>query len=174
MTSPAEFGELLRSLSTSQSSARENLVEHMFLAECLQESWFRRRESLEVARAEVDAGGYDLILRSAGVTRYVQLKASWKSSRTSRQTVNANLQELNGGCIIWVVCEVDEETGRADLTYLWREGANLGNRVGRHTRGAKSERPNTRVLSKREFEHLESTAELLDRLFRSRRKKRAA
>ena len=165
MTASEGFREWLRSMSTSQSRAVENLIEHAFLADCLQESWFRRREELEVARADVDASGYYLILHSRGVTRHVQLKASRKGGRTNRQTVNARLQQRRGGCVVWVIYDVDEETGRTDLQYLWKEASDLPDRVGRHTRGAKAARPNTRVLTRGSFERLGSVSELLDRLF---------
>lgn len=143
----------------------ENLIEHMFLAECLQESWFGREEPLEVSRAEVDRGGYDVVLRSKGVTRYVQLKASRRDGRTNRQTVNARLQAMDGGCIVWILYEVDDVTRRAKMQFLWREASDLPERIGRHTRGERGPRPNMRVLTRGSFERLTSMSDLVDRLF---------
>ena len=154
----------LKAVSSQESHTVEKLIEHLFLAEVLQECWFRRRQLVEVLRAEVDAAGYDLILESRGVIRHVQLKASRKGARTSRQTINTRLQERQGGCIVWVFYSVQAEDCRAQLTYRWREAASLPERRGRHSRGGK-ERENTRVILKGEFEMVPDTASLVDRLF---------
>ena len=165
MTQSAQFRDWLRFIGTAHSRAVENLIEHVFLAECLQESWFRRQQELEVARADVDASGYDLILHSRGVTRLVQLKASRKGGKTNRKLINARLQDRPGGCIVWLIYDVDEATGDTALEYLWKEASDLPDRVGRHTRGTKATRPNTRVLTRGSFERLGGVSELLDRLF---------
>jgi len=159
-----ELDAWLMQVGSQESHTVEKLIEHLFLAEILQECWFRRRQLVEVLRAEVDTAGYDLILESRGVIRHVQLKASRKGARTSRQTINARLQERAGGCIVWVFYWVEAETGRAQLTYRWREARNLPERRGRHTRG-RGERENTRVVTKGEFEAVPDAAALVDRLF---------
>src|SRR5438309_11941681 len=102
MTKGQDLDECLRAVASREPNTVEKLIEHLFLAELLQECWFRRRRLVEVLRAEVDAAGYDLILESEGVIRHVQLKASRKGARTSRQTINARLQNRQGGCIVWV------------------------------------------------------------------------
>lgn len=159
-----ELDAWLKSVGAQESHTVEKLIEHLFLAEVLQECWFRRRRLVEVLRAEVDAAGYDLVLESEGVIRHVQLKASRKGARTSRQTINARLQERQGGCIVWVFYGVQVVTGRAQLTYRWREASDLPERRGRHTRGGR-ERENTRIIRKGEFEAVQDTAALVDRLF---------
>ena len=42
----------------SESSARENLIEHVFLGELLRGLWRKDVRDLEVLRPEVDSGGY--------------------------------------------------------------------------------------------------------------------
>ena len=44
----------------AESSARENLIEHVFLGELLRGLWRRNVRDLEVLRPEVDSSGYDL------------------------------------------------------------------------------------------------------------------
>jgi hypothetical protein len=56
---PAHFAE---------SSARENLIEHVFLGELLRGLWRKNVRDLEVLRPEVDSGGYDLALEFRGLT----------------------------------------------------------------------------------------------------------
>jgi hypothetical protein len=46
----------------AESSARENLIEHVFLGELLRGLWRKNVRDLEVLRPEVDSGGYDLAL----------------------------------------------------------------------------------------------------------------
>src|SRR6266446_4097526 len=55
-TDPAHYAE---------SSARENLIEHVFLGELLRGLWRKNVRDLEVLRPEVDNGGYD----RAGIQR---------------------------------------------------------------------------------------------------------
>src|ERR1700690_1246615 len=43
-----------------ESSARENLIEHVFLGELLRGLWRKNVRDLEVLRPEVDSGGSDL------------------------------------------------------------------------------------------------------------------
>jgi hypothetical protein len=74
-----------------ESKTVKKLIEHIFLSELLQECWFRRRQIIEVLRAEVDAAGYDLVLEAGGTIRHVQLKASRNGARTARQTINSML-----------------------------------------------------------------------------------
>lgn len=158
--------EWLRVVGYQESKTVEKLIEHIFLAEVLQECWFRRRRVVEVLRAEVDAAGYDLVLEAGGTIRHVQLKASRKGSRTARQTINSKLQDREGGCVVWVYYAVDKDTCRARLTYRWRdvEVEGLPDTVGRHTRGGKK-RPKMRVVPRGGFAPVADTSALVDLLF---------
>ena len=160
--------------SSRWSTLRESLVEHMFLAEILQEAWFVREQQVEVLKAEVDAFGYDLVVECNGILRHVQLKASEDIGRTSRQTINTTLESKKGACIVWIVLKRISETNRLEMTYLFFGGANpyspmpsLGEVVGVNPR-SKTERPNTRVLRKNQFERISTTSELLNRMFGKR------
>jgi hypothetical protein len=80
---------------SGMSHYRENLLEHVFIAEVLQ-ACARRRRKVEVLRAEVDDAGYDLVLESNGVIRHIQLKSRSGKNRNPL-VVNENLQEHVGG-----------------------------------------------------------------------------
>jgi hypothetical protein len=165
--SPTEaLDDWLRVVGYRESKTVEKLMEHIFLAEILQECWFRRRQVVEVLRAEVDAAGYDLVLEAGGVIRHVQLKASRKGARTARQTINSKLQDREGGCVVWVFYAVDELTHRAKLTYRWRDVAieGLPDTLGRYTRRGK-ERPKMRLVLRGGFRPVAETSELVDLLF---------
>jgi hypothetical protein len=79
---------------SQNSHAYENLVEHLFLADLLRHMWYDRGEVVEVAKAQVDSWGYDLVLTAQGKTRHVQLKTSVPAS------VNELLVNREGGCIV--------------------------------------------------------------------------
>lgn len=160
----------LRDASYLHSSSREALIEHVFVAEVLQEAWFAREQLVDVLRSEVDAAGYDLVFECGGALRHVQLKASDTGGKTSRQTINTRLMEKPSGCVVWVVYRERIADHRLDLSYLWF-GANpgeplpdLGQLVGRNTR-SKTPRPGTRIVPRARFERVASTAQLVERLF---------
>jgi hypothetical protein len=156
----------------AHSSSRENLLEHVFIAEVLQETWFAREQIIEVLRAEVDAGGYDLVFECGPIVRHIQLKASEKHAATSQQTINTRHADNPSACIVWLLYEERQDAPRIDLSYLWFGSAAgeplpaLGNIVGRNPR-SKTERPNTRVLKRSKFEIVPTTAALVELLFGS-------
>jgi hypothetical protein len=160
------FEDWLRRAGYEESRTVEKLMEHLFLAEVLQECWFRRRQVVEVLHAEVDAAGYDIVLEAGGQTRHVQLKASHQRARTAKQTISTKLPEREGGCVVWVSYSVDEVDGRAKLSYRWRDSQerNLPSTPGRNPRTGRV-RPKTAVLKRSDFETIQDTATLVHRLF---------
>ncbi len=86
-----------------RSSFYEQLVEHVFISELLQEAWFRFHRVVEVLRAEVDASGYDIVLECEGILRHVQLKTSRTAARAGSQKVALALGTKPGGCVVWIL-----------------------------------------------------------------------
>ncbi len=160
-----------------QSSFRENLLEHIFIAEVLQEAWCRRRQVIEVLRSEVDDSGYDVVLVSGASTRHIQLKSSREGAKTAEQTINIRLAERPGGCVVWLFFTEDRTAGKLRLRYEFFGGGpeqklpldERRHKVGKHTkanaRGVFLERPMTRVIPRRDFVRLDGTAALLAKLF---------
>ena len=155
-----------------ESRFREKLLEHVFIAELLQEVWLGERATVEALRSEVDTSGYDLVLDRGGVIRYVQLKSSKSGAKTARQTVNGRLAEKPGACVIWLVFQ--EFDRRVRLAYLVLGGRpdqkpDLGQKIGNHAKanatGFKAEKPHTRVISKSRFTKLRTTGDLVSWLF---------
>ncbi|MFH1141070.1 MAG: hypothetical protein V1724_05260, partial [Chloroflexota bacterium] len=64
------------------STMREQMLEHLFVAELMQEAWYGRNQPLEVLRPERDTAGYDLVIECNGTTRHIQLKSSGLDSKT--------------------------------------------------------------------------------------------
>ena len=160
-----------------ESSFREKMLEHIFLAEILQGVWLCRdktdkRNTVEMLKPEVDSAGYDLVLEYGGVRRYIQLKSSKSDSKKRTQTVNSRLANKAGGCIVWLFYEETEEGVK--LRY-WFYGGHpsmrpiLGNKLGKRTtanaRGVKPRRLNTCVINKTDFKELCGVDELIYKLF---------
>ena len=153
------------------SSTREEYVEYILLAKLCSISWEQDR-FVEVARAQTDAQGYDLVLACQGIMRHVQLKASIAGGRTSTQKINLGLGRKPGGCVIWVV--VDPET-LEPVEYLWFGGLpgqdlpDLGEKRAKHTKanadGLKTERDALRILNKGRFTRLKSATDVFAALF---------
>ena len=141
------------------SSFREKMLEHIFVAELLQESWLVHGQTTEVLRPEVDNAGYDLVLECGGIRRYIQLKGSRLGGRAKGKDVNPKLAEKRGGCVVWIFYE--EVEGRATLHYRFfgqgpTEYLDLGDKKGRG---------NARRLNKGRFETSTDVVQLFDKLF---------
>jgi hypothetical protein len=104
----------------AESSAREKLVEHVFLGDLLRGLWRKNVRDLEVLRPEVDSGGYDLALEYRGLTRHVQFKSSHRDARRAAITANVKLLDRPSACILWIY--VDPDTMLLG-PYLWFGGA---------------------------------------------------
>ena len=175
LIAPGRTAEYLR------SSFYEQLVEHVFISELLQEAWFRFQRVVEVLRAEVDASGYDIVLECEGILRHDQLKTSRTAARAGSQKVSLALGAKPSGCVVWILRSEDRDTCRMSLSYLYFGGEPgrplpdiSGLKVARHTKadstGYKKERPGLRVVPKSKFRAIPSTTELLEQLFGSRLK----
>lgn len=158
------------------SNYYEELVEHVFISEILQEAWFRFNKSVEVLHSEIDDSGYDLVLECNGVLRHVQLKISIAGGSRSNVNINMGLMGKPSGCIVWITRNYDEDKKRIELEYLF-----FGNdpgyplpdisdlKVSKHTKadsqGLKKERPMIREVPKNKFIELKSIKELVEALF---------
>jgi hypothetical protein len=154
----------------SVSHYRENLLEHVFISEVLQECAFARRQKVEVLRPEVDDGGYDIVLQLGPIIRHVQLKSRFSAAKGRSVPVNANLERHLGGCVVWLFWEVDPDSKRSRLTYRWfgngprRRTKALPERAALHPKTG-AIRPNVRTLKWGDFEEVPTTSELVVRLF---------
>lgn len=158
------------------SSFFEQLVEHAFVSEILQEVYYGRGQVVEVLRSEVDSYGYDLILECNGVMRHVQLKTSRPDARAANQKVNTKLAGKPGGCVVWIIRHEDPVTRRMRLSYRYfgsERGGPLPSladfKIAKHNKGdatgKKKERPGIRLIPKSKFQVIESTGDLVNILF---------
>jgi hypothetical protein len=162
-----------RSLDTEQSVYREHLLEHLLVGELLKHAWLEHDAELEVARPEVDRGGYDLVLEARQITRHVQLKASRRDASTSVQKVHVELAEKPSGCIVWI--HFDPKTlalgpffwfgGEAGLPLPDISGFQIAKHTKANAQGVKLERPRIRAIPKGKFRRIDSVEELYYNLF---------
>ncbi|MCP1837127.1 hypothetical protein ACVIHI_001497 [Bradyrhizobium sp. USDA 4524] len=156
---------------SADSSAREKLVEHLFLGELLRALWLKNIRGVEVLRPEVDSGGYDLALEFQGVVRHIQLKSSHRDARRGEITANVKLLDRPAACILWIY--FDPDTLRLG-PFLWFGGApheripELGGKIARHTKHnaqrEKALRSGHRVIAKSRFMRLDGIDEVIQRL----------
>ncbi len=158
------------------SSYREQLVEYLLLSELLQDAWLRRRQQIDVLRADVDGAGYDLVAECQGVIRHVQLKSSIEGGLARSQKVHVALAAQRSGCVVWVVLRPGEGDRLVRLSYRVFGSAPgepiLGladYRIARHAKanaqGHKAERPRIRDVPRSAFQDLATTAEVSNWLF---------
>lgn len=165
----------LKTSISNYSTFYEQLIEHVFISEILQETWFRFGQKVEVLRAEIDASGYDIVLESNNVLRHIQLKTSIVNSSKTSIDINIKLGEKPSGCVIWIEWAVNEQQ-RIEVKYLFfgsSPGIALPNifnhKVGKHSKanseGEKTKRPSIRTIKKSEFSKVNDITKLVYVLF---------
>ena len=87
---------------SSNSIYIEKAIEHIFLAALVQYAWRKDLPPIEISSSEIDNNGYDVVLSTGGITRFVQLKSSAETSSRNRTEVNIRLLDKPSGCIVWV------------------------------------------------------------------------
>lgn len=87
----------------------EKTLEHLLLAQLSQILWRRSgRHLLEIATAEIDNKGFDVVLTLGSITRHVQLKTLKLGGKRRKIEVNIGLAFKPSGCVL--VCEYDPKT----------------------------------------------------------------
>jgi hypothetical protein len=154
------------------STLRERIVEHVFVGDALRRLWQHGVTDVEVLRSEFDAGGYDLVMSRGKIDRHIQFKTSIVGGKTASIKASLKLMNKPSGCIIWITVT----PGLEPVSYLWM-GSTPGKplpdiralAVAKHTKGnakgEKTERPDQRIIPRRQFVSLSSLDKLLERLF---------
>lgn len=157
---------------SAHSGTREKVLEHLFVGDLLRCLWRDGRRDVEVLRAEVDKGGYDVVFEAGGIIRHVQLKSSHRTAKTNDVGININLARKPSGCVVWILFDSESmELG----PFLWFGGPPgaplpaLGDRIGKHTKAnqerVKGQRPNIRELRRSQFQILPTMHAVIGALF---------
>jgi len=70
------MSEIKSDLDSRHSTLRERIVEHVFIGDLFRRLWQRGIVDVEVLRAEIDTGGYDVVFRHGQILRHIQLKTT--------------------------------------------------------------------------------------------------
>ena len=158
---------------TLKSTYRESLVEHLFLGALLPLYWEAHPERpIEVSKPMVDDAGYDLILEVPNIVRHVQIKGSFRTSRTRIQNVHERLAEKPSGCVIWITYDSDFRLG----PFYWFGSAPgkplpdisdfpFAKTTRANAAGTKKTRPHVRKVPKGAFQRLKNITEVAEKLF---------
>ena len=155
------------------SMYREKMIEHLFIGELLKLSWQVADCDLEIARAEVDNSGYDIIAEKNGVMRHIQLKSSYEGSTTPHQKIQTRLMTKPSGCVVWIIFSEDTMELKEFLFFGGAAGQRMTDisnyPLAKHTKGdkdgVKKERKNIRKVSKGKFTSYKSIEEIYEQLF---------
>lgn len=161
----------LKSLHSTHSSLRENIIEHRLIADILGAFWSYGIVDVEILRSEFDAGGFDLVLSWRDIVRHIQLKAALVDGKRSNVSINMNLAKKPSGCVIWL----DVNEALQIQGYRWHGGLPgeplpvIGDaKIGKHTKGnskgVKSDRPNHRIVDKKVFDEVRDIGGLIKKL----------
>jgi len=150
------------------SAFREKLIEHLLIGKLLKRSWQRGDYSLKTSRPEVDRAGYDLIAECNGHVRHIQLKGSYRGSRTAVQKASLFLARKPSGCVVWVYFDSESLELGPFLYFGGAPGEKMPDleafRIAKHAKGnaqgVKAERPNHRVVNKGQFRRIDSIEDL--------------
>ena len=159
---------------SANSSYREKLIEHLFVAELLKLSWLHYDCALEVAKPEVDNAGYDLIVEMPNCIRHIQLKTMISDGKAAYQKIHTKLANKPSGCVVWIC--IDKQTLKlGPFLYFGSEAGKPlpsldGFETAKHTKGdkdgVKAKRPNIRKIPKRFFQNFDSIDGLFAMLFK--------
>ena len=157
----------------------EKTLEHLLLANLSQVIWRRKsRKLLEIATAEIDNKGFDVVLTLGAVTRHVQLKSLKLDGRRDNIDINIGLGLKPSGCVL--VCEYDPNTLVFEKFHFFGNapGKRLSNikafPIAKNP-GRKTPRRNVRKIPKTLFKPVSTIEGVADKLFgtsvaRSKRK----
>ncbi|CAN5227012.1 hypothetical protein BH09BAC1_BH09BAC1_08270 [soil metagenome] len=140
------------------STYREHLVEHIFLANLLSAAYEAGYGEIEVARAEADIAGYDLILSYKHIVRFVQLKSRTKHGKAREFPVNKKLEQKENGCVLLLL--IDEKNIR-NLSYCFCELLEMRDDSWEKV----NKRKHTYYIPIRDFSKIDNETHLLDVLF---------
>lgn len=158
-----------------RSSHVESILTHALIAGVGRELWKRNPcEEFQVFRTDVDDAGYDLILGSGGVLRYIQIKQTHSLGSAARYSLRRGFADIPGACAVAIIFQGEslipvhylyygDEPGK---TMPGITGFKVSRAPGRRTPdGSPKLRENYRDVPRSEFGEPLSISQLTDKLF---------
>lgn len=154
------------------SSARANILEHVFIGEVMRCLWRRECYESSVLKSDVDSYGYDVVIECGEVIRHIQLKSAVTGGRRTSVPVNLSLCLKPSGCVVLLFCNDDLSIaqirflgGKPGEKLMDLSGHKAAKRPTPNKSGVKPERKNTKEVKISSFEKLKGFGDLTDRLF---------
>ena len=151
----------------------EKALEHLLLAKLSQVVWQKRRfKLLEIATAEIDNKGFDVVLTVGKITRHVQLKCLKLGAKRRNIDVNVGLFDKPSGCVL--LCEYNPSD--LEFTGFYFFGNPPGKRLPdirklpvalnpRRSLKGRTPRKNVRNIPKRRFAQVSKIEGVVEKLF---------
>jgi hypothetical protein len=87
--------------TAARSTYVENVLTHGFLYQLSREAWkLSPGHNLQIAKAEVDDSGYDVVLTLGKHVRYIQLKQAHHLKKNNRVSIQLAFSRIVGSCIV--------------------------------------------------------------------------
>lgn len=151
----------------------EKTLEHLLLARLSQELWRNKKSKLlEIAIAEIDNKGFDVVLTVGKITRHVQLKCLTLGGKRSKIDVNVGLFDKPSGCVLLWEYNPDD----LEFTRFYFYGNRPGTRIPdirkldvalspRRSLMGRTPRKNVRNVPKSLFARVSKIEGLVEKLF---------
>jgi len=171
MADPSTYRKAL----AERSSYVENVLIHRLVSDLASELWRRDPNvPLHIFNAEVDDGGFDLVLACGDKLRYIQVKQVHSTGSASKFSVRLEFTRLPGSCVVVVVYSESElavehclffgGTACEPMPNVENEKASISP-IKRGEDGRKRVRSHYRDIPRRKFSGPLNTGQLLDALF---------
>jgi hypothetical protein len=151
----------------------EMTLQHLLLAKLSQVVWKKKKSKLlEIAAAEIDNKGFDVVLTVSKVTRHVQLKCLKLDARRRKIDVNVGLLDKPSGCVL--LCEYNPSD--LEFTGFYFYGNSPGKRLpdirklpvalnSRRSLKERTLRKNVRNIPRNRFVSVNSLERVFEKLF---------
>jgi hypothetical protein len=159
---------------TDLSNEVAGLIEHLVIPQIVTACWDRGLD-VDVLHADIDSGGYDLVLEAAPSTgkgiftiRHIQFKASYRSARP--RAAHMNIERRRGGCIVWIIWDRQPD-GLTEVHRILFYGASPSKPMppikGDYVRrpGRQGRRRATKKMTSTQFDDVADFPELARKLF---------
>jgi len=151
----------------------EKTLEQSLLAKLSQVAWRKRKSKLlEIATAEIDNKGFDVVLTVGKITRHVQLKCLKLGAKRRNVDVNVGLFDKPSGCVL--LCEYNPSD--LEFTGFYFFGNSPGKRLPdirklpvalnpRRSLKGRTPRKNVPNIPKRRFAQVSKIEGVVEKLF---------
>jgi hypothetical protein len=160
---------MIRPGLSENSTYIESVMEHQFLYLVLSHLWEKHGLVAEVLRADVDNSGYDLLIETKGVVRFIQLKSHSSDKKPGNKSIHLSLAAKTNPCMI--ILDYAPKTLAVEKYWWWDgtafspEGRAHAKKSKRNSESKRDDRKNHVIVKASEFKRVADMAQLVRLLF---------